>query len=64
MQVATERGVNPVQVVLAWIMQSRPGAIPLIATKSPEHLREDMAAGDLQLGDDEIALLDRAGVGA
>jgi aryl-alcohol dehydrogenase-like predicted oxidoreductase len=61
-KLAGELNVTPNQIVLAWMMQSDPPIIPVIATGNPEHMRENLAVEDLQLTAEQIAELDAAGI--
>jgi len=57
-KVAQRAGATPMQVALAWLL-ARSGNILLIpGTSSLEHLRENMAAVDIDLPEDMIAELD------
>ena len=60
-QVVRETGASPNQIVLAWIMQTDPPAIPLIAASDDQHLAENLAAGDIQLTPGQLERLDEAG---
>jgi pyridoxine 4-dehydrogenase len=59
--VATRLGVTPMQVALAWLLHRSPNILLIPGTSSRGHLRENLAAGDLQLADDVLAELDRIG---
>src|SRR4051812_45483887 len=48
------------QVALAWLLAKSPVMLPIPGTGSVEHLEENVAAAELQLTDDELALLDAA----
>jgi len=48
------------QVALAWLLRKSPVMLPIPGTGSVEHLEENVAAADLELGADELAELDRA----
>lgn len=50
-------GVTPGQVVLAWLLR-RPGTVPLVATSSPDRLREQMDALTVALDDASMMRLD------
>jgi diketogulonate reductase-like aldo/keto reductase len=57
-RIADRHGVSPASVALAWVLHhERVGAIPKAAT--PEHVRENRAALDVQLTNDDSAALDR-----
>jgi diketogulonate reductase-like aldo/keto reductase len=58
-KVAAQQGATPAQVALAWLLrQDLMIAIPKAAT--PEHVRENRAALDIRLTDQDLAALDRA----
>ena len=49
---AAERlGVTPNAVKLAWLLRRSPVVVPIPGTLSVAHLRENLAALDLDLGD-------------
>lgn len=52
-EVAAAHDATPAQAVLAWLLQRGMAAIPKSAT--PERIRENHAALELTLGDDEVA---------
>jgi pyridoxine 4-dehydrogenase len=57
--VATRLGATPMQVALAWLLQRAPNILLIPGTSSPQHLRENLAAADLKLTRDAVALLDQ-----
>jgi diketogulonate reductase-like aldo/keto reductase len=57
--VAERHGVTPAQVALAWLL-GRPATIVIPKATNPAHVRENIAALDLSLTDDDRATLDRA----
>ncbi|HEU5109025.1 MAG TPA: aldo/keto reductase [Micromonosporaceae bacterium] len=57
-KVATERGVSPQRVCLAWMLARSPVTIPIPGSSRPETIRDSVAALDLDLTPDEVALLD------
>jgi pyridoxine 4-dehydrogenase len=57
--VATRLGATPMQVALAWLVQRAPNILLIPGTSSPQHLRENLAAADLKLTRDTVALLDQ-----
>ena len=59
--VAREVGCSPNQVVLAWMRQSTPSILPIIAGSRIEQLRENIAALEIQLTADQLRFLDTAG---
>ncbi len=59
--VARETGYNPAQIIIAWMRQSSPAVLPIIAGSKTEQLKENIAALDLTLSSDQMARLDKAG---
>ncbi|KAB1193747.1 aldo/keto reductase [Haloferax sp. MBLA0076] len=55
-EIATKHDVSPAQVSLAWVMAKGSTAIPKAA--SPEHIRDNFAALELELDDDDIETID------
>ncbi|MBV1853841.1 aldo/keto reductase [Catellatospora tritici] len=60
-KVAAEVGATPNQVVLAWLLRSTPTVIPLVGPRTLEQYDSAAAALDVELSDDQLALLDAAG---
>ncbi len=56
--VAAQRGEPPAAVALAWLLSKPAVVAPIIGATRPEHLREALAAVDIQLSPDEIAALE------
>ena len=50
---ASELGVTPGQLALAWLMRLPGGAVPLVGTANAEHITEAAAAADLDLDRDD-----------
>ncbi|WP_437983024.1 aldo/keto reductase family oxidoreductase [Sorangium sp. So ce117] len=57
--VARQLGATPMQVALAWLLRRSPNILLIPGTSSVEHLRENLAAADLELSDDAMRALDR-----
>jgi aryl-alcohol dehydrogenase-like predicted oxidoreductase len=57
-QVASDRGVSPQRVVLAWALARSPVVIPLCGARRPESIRDSAPACDLVLSDEELTRLD------
>ena len=55
--VAASLNATPMQVALAWLLQRSANILLIPGTSSVTHLRENMAAGDLQLSDGVLAVL-------
>ena len=59
--VAKRLDAAPMQVALAWLLQRAPNILLIPGTSSVEHLRENLAAAELDLSDDTLKELDRMG---
>ena len=57
--VAARLGATPMQVALAWLLRRAPNILLIPGTSSVAHLRENLAAADLELPDDAVKELDR-----
>jgi aryl-alcohol dehydrogenase-like predicted oxidoreductase len=57
-EVASERGVAPAQVALAWLLHRRGVTAPIVGATRMEHLADAIAAERLHLGDEELARLE------
>lgn len=56
--VAARLGVTPVQVALAWLLRRAPNILLIPGTSSVMHLRENLAATELDLPNDALDTLD------
>ena len=56
-RVAADLGATPLQVALAWLLQRSPNILPIPGTSSVAHLRENLAAAELVLGEAEVQRL-------
>ena len=56
-EVAKGLGATPMQVALAWLLRRAPNILPIPGTSSIDHLRENLAAADLELARDTVAAL-------
>ncbi len=59
--VAERLGVQPMQVALAWLLHRSPNILLIPGTSSIAHLRENLAAGRLELSTETLAELDGIG---
>lgn len=59
--VAKELGCSANQVIIAWMRQSKPAIIPIIAGSRTEQFKENIAALDLRLTPEQMSELDTAG---
>jgi aryl-alcohol dehydrogenase-like predicted oxidoreductase len=59
-QVADALSATPAQVALAWLLRRSPVMLPIPGTSSVVHVEENCAAAELELDDEQLAVLDRA----
>ncbi|MBM0104866.1 aldo/keto reductase family oxidoreductase [Steroidobacter sp. S1-65] len=59
--VANRLAATTMQVALAWLLQRSPNILLIPGTKSVSHLRENLAAANLQLPTDALDVLNRIG---
>lgn len=57
-KVATQVKATPLQVALAWLLRRSPNVLLIPGTSSVAHLRENLAAADLDLPEQALAALD------
>jgi diketogulonate reductase-like aldo/keto reductase len=58
-RIAERRGATPAQIALAWVLR-RPGMIAIPKAGVAQHVRENRAALDLILNDEDLLALDRS----
>jgi aryl-alcohol dehydrogenase-like predicted oxidoreductase len=58
---AIEKGVSAAEIALAWVHHQGRYIVPIPGTTTRRHLESNVAALDVQLGDDELARLAAAG---
>ncbi|SDB80429.1 Predicted oxidoreductase [Raineyella antarctica] len=58
-QVAAARGIPMAQVALAWVLRNPVVSAPIVGATKPHHLADAVAALDVRLEDDEVALLEQ-----
>jgi pyridoxine 4-dehydrogenase len=56
-EIAERHAVTPAQITLAWLLRRSPAMLPIPGTLSPEHVRENLAALEIELTDDEFEAL-------
>jgi pyridoxine 4-dehydrogenase len=56
-EIAEHHDASPHQIALAWLLRRSPVTLPIPGTLSIEHLRENLAALDIELTDDEFEAL-------
>jgi aryl-alcohol dehydrogenase-like predicted oxidoreductase len=60
-QVAAEVDCSPNQVIIAWMRQSVPSVLPIVAASRKEQLEENIKALDIALSSEQMERLDSAG---
>jgi pyridoxine 4-dehydrogenase len=60
-EIAARLGATPAQVALAWLLHHAPNVLLIPGTSSLAHLEENLAAGEVELGDDDLRALDALG---
>lgn len=60
-EVAKQTGHSPNQVIIAWMRQSKPAVLPIIAGSRVEQLSENISALDLTLSAEQVSRLETAG---
>jgi pyridoxine 4-dehydrogenase len=63
-EVASRMGATPMQVALAWLIQRAPNILLIPGTSSLAHLRENLAAANLELKPEALSVLDGIATGA
>jgi pyridoxine 4-dehydrogenase len=56
-EIAERHGATPAQITLAWLLRRSPAMLPIPGTLSLEHLKENLAALEIELDDDEFEAL-------
>jgi pyridoxine 4-dehydrogenase len=56
-RIAERHGATPAQIALAWLLHRSPVTLPIPGTRSLDHLRENLAAAAIELGDEELEAL-------
>ncbi|MDX6607046.1 MAG: pyridoxine 4-dehydrogenase [Solirubrobacterales bacterium] len=56
-EIAARHDATPSQITLAWLLRRSPAMLPIPGTLSLEHLREDLAALEIELTDAEFEAL-------
>lgn len=58
-RIATAHSVTAPQIALAWLLKRSPAIVPIPGTLSLDHLRENVAALEIELTDEEFESLSR-----
>jgi pyridoxine 4-dehydrogenase len=56
-EIAQRHGATRTQITLAWLLRRSPAMLPIPGTLSLEHVKENLAALEIELGDDEFEAL-------
>jgi pyridoxine 4-dehydrogenase len=56
-EIAERHGATEAQIALAWLLKRSPTTLPIPGTLSLEHLKENLAALEIELGDAELEAL-------
>lgn len=56
-EIAKRHDATPAQIALAWLLRRSPATLPIPGTLSPDHLRENLAAAEIELTDEEVEAL-------
>jgi aryl-alcohol dehydrogenase-like predicted oxidoreductase len=59
-EIATERGVTPGQLALAWVLAQGDDVVPIPGTKRVSYLEENLAAAEIELTADDLDRLEEA----
>jgi aryl-alcohol dehydrogenase-like predicted oxidoreductase len=59
-EIAAEKGCTPGQLALAWVMSRGDDVVPIPGTKRRTYLEENAGAGDVELTDGDLALIEEA----
>jgi len=56
--VVARHGATQAQIALAWLLHRSPVVLPIPGTGSPEHLRENVNAAQIELSENDLATLE------
>jgi aryl-alcohol dehydrogenase-like predicted oxidoreductase len=56
-EIAARHGATPVQITLAWLLRRSPAILPIPGTLSPDHLKQNLEALEIDLTDAEFEAL-------
>lgn len=59
-KIADAKDVNPSQIALAWVLAQGKDIVPIPGTKTLKYLKENIAAVDIKLSEDELKDLNKA----
>ena len=56
--IAMRLGATVPQITLAWLLATSPSILPIPGTTSPHHVKENVAAQDINLSSDDLLAID------
>ena len=59
-RIAGEKNATPAQIALAWLLSRKPWIVPIPGTTKLHRLEENIAAADVELTSDDLAVIERA----
>jgi aryl-alcohol dehydrogenase-like predicted oxidoreductase len=59
-ELATDKKVEPGQLALAWVLAQGEDIVPIPGTKHINYLKENIAATEIELSDEDLSVLDEA----
>jgi aryl-alcohol dehydrogenase-like predicted oxidoreductase len=59
-ELAQEKGVSPAQLALAWVLSRGDDVVPIPGTKRRTYLEENAGAGEVELTEDDLQLIEEA----
>jgi pyridoxine 4-dehydrogenase len=60
-KVAKAHNATPSQIALAWVLKRSPVMLPIPGTSKVAHLEENVTAANIELSEQDFAVLDREG---
>jgi aryl-alcohol dehydrogenase-like predicted oxidoreductase len=57
-EIASEKGISPAQLAIAWVLAQGEDLVPIPGTKRRSYLEQNAGAVDIQLTDDDLARID------
>ena len=58
-EIAERHGATPAQITLAWLLRRSPAMLPIPGTLSIDHLKQNLAALEIELSESEFQALER-----
>jgi aryl-alcohol dehydrogenase-like predicted oxidoreductase len=58
--IATEKGVTPAQIALAWLLGQKPWIVPIPGTTKLHRLEENIGSADVELASDDLREIEDA----